>query len=85
MTGSFRPVSPKVERAIILYILEHDEALPTELADALKDAPDSIASALMRLVGVGLIVRYDEAFRPTLACRYVNQLDLIDIGHDAAG
>jgi len=79
MMTTFRPQSPKIERAIILYVLEHDEATRTELADALRDDPMLIDSALEPLRAVGLVIFSGEDVRPTIACRYIDQLDLIDV------
>lgn len=74
-----KPFSPKIERAIILHLLNHNEASRSELSDALGDDDVAIDSALERLRAIGLVTIDGDSLWPSGVCRYSNDLGLYDI------
>jgi predicted transcriptional regulator len=74
-----KPLSPKIERAIILHLLNHNEASRSKLSDALGDDAVAIDSALERLRAIGLVTIDGDNIWPSRVCLYSNDLGLCDI------
>jgi transcription initiation factor IIE alpha subunit len=79
MAESSKPQHLEIERAIIFFVLERDEASRDELVESLGNEPEHISEALDRLRDEGVIVFVGEDARPTDCCRYIDRLNLIDI------
>lgn len=74
-----KPSSPKIERAIILHLLNHNEASRSKLSDALGDDAIAVDNALERLRAVGLVTIDGDNIWPSGVCLYSNDLGLYDL------